>query len=88
MIDWDPQNIDIGGEENKWYGACCDITLDSEEKVGCIPYGVVSSSGWGDGGYDSFLCKKSGKVVGVRIEFMNEEHNERMMMVLAMHQAQ
>src|SRR5262249_45854576 len=32
-----------------WYSLCCDITL-SDHGAGVIPHGVVSSSGWGDGG--------------------------------------
>ena len=34
-----------------WYNVCCHQTLNTEHGAGVIPYGVVSSSGYGDGGY-------------------------------------
>jgi hypothetical protein len=37
-------------EEELWYSLCCDVTLSSH--AGVIPFGVVSRSGYGDGGYD------------------------------------
>lgn len=35
----------------RWYSHVCDITL-SQIQGGVIPYGAVSSSGFGDGSYD------------------------------------
>lgn len=35
---------------DRWYNHCCDITL-SDLSAGTLPYGVVSSSGYGDGAY-------------------------------------
>lgn len=34
-----------------WYSFCCKQTLNTEHHAGIIPYGVVASSGFGDGGY-------------------------------------
>lgn len=56
-----------------WYEMCCDKTL-SDQGAGVIPGGVVSRSGYGDGGYDCFIQKdKSGQIVGVKIVFISEE---------------
>ena len=41
---------------------------------GVLPFGVVSRSGMGDGGYAfSTACDKAGKVVGVWIVFVDDE---------------
>lgn len=37
--------------DDRWYNFCCHQTLKTEHNAGVIPYGVVSSSGYGDGGY-------------------------------------
>jgi len=52
VITWDPHNKDITGEEDIWYGACYDIT---KKEIGCIPFGLVSGSGWGFGVYETFF---------------------------------
>ena len=43
-----PAKSDFGDE---WFNHCCDCTLSSMQ-AGVIPYGVVSTSGYGDGSYD------------------------------------
>ncbi|MBM7111671.1 DUF4241 domain-containing protein [Brevibacillus laterosporus] len=59
--------------EDRWYSSCCDQTL-GEPKAGVINGGVVSSSGFGDGGYDAFIAKNAeGKVIAVQIVFITEE---------------
>jgi hypothetical protein len=50
-----PENAHICGKLDKFYGACCDVTL-GDVGAGVIPFGFVSSSGWGDGGYESFIA--------------------------------
>lgn len=42
--------LDIG---DLWYRHVCDITL-SKMSAGVLPYGAVSSSGFGDGGYTCY----------------------------------
>ena len=55
-----------------WYKHCCDITL-SPLSAGVLPYGVVSSSGYGDGGYDCFICRNEyGQIIRAEIEFIPE----------------
>ena len=39
--------------------------------------GIVSSSGYGDGGYDCWTCKnEEGKIVSIRVEFIGEYDEE------------
>lgn len=56
-----------------WYSACCHQTLETEHRAGVIPYGVVSRSGMGDGGYSCyFYATGEGQdftVWGVMIDF-------------------
>ena len=56
--------------DEPWYSLCCDRTLN-DEGWGVIPYGAVSSSGWGDGGYTAYKCLNASKeVIGIRIVFL------------------
>lgn len=62
--------------DEPWYSTCCDRTL-SEKSAGVIPFGVVSSSGFGDGGYTCFSNRDAGgKVVGIRIVFITEDEDD------------
>lgn len=61
--------------ENRWYNACCDITLGSMN-AGVLPGGVVSGSGFGDGGYDCMYAMKDGEVVAAMIVFIAGEEEE------------
>lgn len=57
-------------ENEPWYSLCCDRTLNGEG-WGAIPYGAVSSSGFGDGSYNAYKCLNDrGEVVGIRIVFL------------------
>ena len=56
-----------------WYEMCCDKTL-SNLGAGVIPGGVVSSSGFGDGGYSAcFATNDAGEIVSVEINFIEAE---------------
>lgn len=56
-----------------WYQWCCETTLN-EPACGVMAYGVVSRSGYGDGGYPVFVCvDENQKVIGVRIQFIDDE---------------
>lgn len=60
-------------KDEPWYSICCDRTL-SEKRVGVIPFGAVSSSGFGDGGYKAFFQKnKDGKIDAIKIIFVEDE---------------
>ena len=60
-------------EGDNWYNICCDVTLDGDNSAcgsGVIPYGCVSSSGYGDGGYPCYTQKDDkGKVVAICIDY-------------------
>lgn len=73
IITKDPK-FGLGGTDSgdRWYSACCDITL-SEESAGVLPGGVVSSSGYGDGGYECFIVQLGEEVVAAKIVFIGEE---------------
>jgi hypothetical protein len=65
-----------------WYCVCCHMTLAHPTESdsyggGAIPYGAVASSGYGDGGYRfATVQDKTGRVVGIRIEFIEDEKDE------------
>lgn len=65
---------DFEKDGDNWYNVCCDITLYSGKTqaggAGVLPYGVVSSSGFGDGGYNCYVKKDDdGKVVAICIDY-------------------
>lgn len=63
--------------ETPWYSLCCDRTM-TEAGAGTIPFGVVSSSGFGDGGYTCFTHRDAdGDVVGIRIVFITEDEDDQ-----------
>lgn len=65
-----------GEEGGEWYNLCCDRTL-SFYSWGLIPYGVVSSSGVGDGSYDAFVSRNAaGEVIAVKIVYIPIEVKE------------
>jgi hypothetical protein len=55
--------------DRDWYGMCCHLTL-SDKQGGIIPYGAVSSSGYGDGGYRCSYIRRKGVIVAVKIRFI------------------
>ncbi len=60
-----------------WYNYCCDLTL-SERQAGVLPYGAVSSSGYGDGGYTALQHRnQQGQVDCVVILFLCEEKKQK-----------
>lgn len=62
-----PQN-----DGDDWYLKMCKLTLSSSQ-WGWYESGVVSRSGYGDGGYTLHLAKDGDKVVGFCIDFLVEE---------------
>jgi hypothetical protein len=63
--------------DDEWYEKACDITL-SEESAGTIDEcGLVSSSGYGDGGYACYTARnRDGYITGIRIEFITDEEDD------------
>lgn len=64
-----------GGEDDYgdggWYDQVCNLTLDSKLSAGVLDGGVVSSSGFGDGGYQCHVARDNGQIVGVKITFIS-----------------
>ena len=77
--DYYPQGDDTGEYEDfdTFYGKACGLTL-SEEKGGIIDnFGVVSSSGYGDGEYFvSAVRESAGWVVAASIIFIFDDEDE------------
>lgn len=58
--------------DDAWYSMCCDVTLATE--AGIIPYGVVSSTGFGDGAYPAYIgYDQADKVSWVRITYIEKD---------------
>jgi hypothetical protein len=59
-------------DPHSFYGRCCQVTL--ENMAGVIDYGVVSSSGFGDGSYAvSCDLDSLGRAVRLEVTFLGEE---------------
>jgi hypothetical protein len=58
--------------DEPWYSLCCDRTLETKLHAGVIPYGVVSTSGIGDGSYHCYTRRDAqGHIVAIKIVFMD-----------------
>ncbi len=69
-------DFDREGEGDKWYRACADLTL-GEDSWGVIPFGAVSSSGFGDGSYEVRGIKDSnGEYVAFCVEYIGQEEED------------
>lgn len=67
--DFEEFNREEDGEE--WYRAICELTL-SDEQFGVLPFGIVSSSGYGDGSYITCgLKNEQGEYVALITTFIN-----------------
>jgi len=69
------ESKDIICENEPWYSMCCDKTL-GKNMAGTIPFGVVSSSGLGDGSYVCEVSKRDGEVVAIQVTFLEDEEDE------------
>ena len=59
---------------NSFYGKACNLTLQDEQGGIIDSFGVVSSSGYGDGVYELYVGRNSAnQIVSARINFWNEE---------------
>jgi hypothetical protein len=63
------------GNDSIFYEICCNVTL-SKTGYGYVPGGFVSSSGYGDGGYDCLVYKKNGLAVGIEVTFIDHDDEE------------
>lgn len=60
------------GDPRTFYGQVCDLTC-GPERFGVIPFGAVSSSGFGDGSYRCFVENHDGVAVAAKIIFIGDE---------------
>jgi hypothetical protein len=58
--------------DDSFYDRCCRTTLTNEQ-FGYIPKGFVTSSGFGDGGYQCLVYKKNGNTVAIEVTFIEDE---------------
>jgi hypothetical protein len=69
-VDYD---VEIG---DSWYRSVCSLTLSSEQ-WGVLPFGVASSSGYGDGSYPVFaVTNEYDEYVGFMAIFIGEEEDD------------
>lgn len=70
-----------GGSFDTFYKSVCELTL-ADASWGVVPFGAVSSSGYGDGGYSCFVLRNPtsdptvSELVGAYIVFISEEEEE------------
>ena len=62
--------------DEPWYSYICDHTLREGVGAAVVNGGVVSSSGFGDGGYVCLVAKQDGDVVALEIRFITEDDSE------------
>lgn len=73
-IDFTLPFIDNSGDN--WYMKMCKFTL-AQDRWGTYETGVVSSSGYGDGGYPLDVARdKSGHIIGMKITFIGEDEED------------
>jgi hypothetical protein len=66
--------FDLSEEGERFYSLNCDLTCRTEDKAGVMDYGVVSTSGYGDGGYTLYTARdKDGEVIAMKIVFIEDE---------------
>lgn len=64
------------GDMDTFYGQACALTHSEKDRnrvAGVMEFGAVSSSGYGDGGYDCYVRRKNGVVVAAKIVFISDE---------------
>ena len=59
-----------------FYDSVCNLTLD-DKSFGVVPFGCVSSSGYGDGGYNCYVRRNDhGQAIEAIIVFIDEPEEE------------
>lgn len=62
-------------ERGKFYDNVCELT-GGRRQFGVIDFGAVSSTGFGDGGYDCYIAKDGDEVVAIKIIYIGDEEDE------------
>jgi len=65
---------DCGGADDKFYNEACEVTLSKGIPAGPVSnMGIVSSSGFGDGGYSLYVGRNDkGEVISASLIFIDE----------------
>jgi hypothetical protein len=64
-------HFDLNEDGERFYSLNCDLTCETEDHAGVMDYGVVSTSGYGDGGYNLFTVRDSeGMVIAMKVVFI------------------
>lgn len=59
--------------DDLWYSWCCELT-NSENEASLMPHGIVSRSGYGDGGYPVFASRDAGgHIVALLVRFVDDK---------------
>lgn len=56
-------------DPSSFYGQACSATCEGINAGVIQRMGIVSASGYGDGGYDAYVFERDGKVLGVMVDF-------------------
>ena len=73
-----PLTQKTGGEMEdleSFYGKCCQATLSKDQEGIIDEKGVVTSTGWGDGGYPYYV-NTNGKKSAFMVDYLSENDNE------------
>lgn len=66
--------IHSGDQFDEFYDLVCEQTCGPSQ-AGEIEQGVTTSSGYGDGEYDVFYSSKNGRIVAVKIPFIQDSED-------------
>jgi hypothetical protein len=75
-IKWTIGSSGPADPNDLWYSYCCELTCAKPEGS-ILPFGVVTISGKGDGGYQYSIARDitTGKIVGIWIVFVDDSGN-------------
>jgi hypothetical protein len=68
-----PEELGEYGDTSSFYGKCCELSA-SELQGGVLEFGLISSSGFGDGSYESFFVEKN-KICAIKVVFIDDIYN-------------
>ena len=72
LADW----FEIEKDGDKFYSICCNATC-STDNYGVFPFGIVSSSGYGDGSYQTTgITDKDGNYIALATVFIEDREND------------
>lgn len=71
-VKYHTNNKDWPHVDDDWYEKVCHLTYDNKFTGNIVDnFGLVSSSGFGDGGYDCWTSKnEDGQIIAIRVEFI------------------